>query len=237
VYNELLQRVPHHPGIIRQENKQECRKRTIAQLGLLKNLLNPEYSFLELGAGDCLLSFEVAKHVKKVYAIDVSDELMKTLTCPKNFELVITDGCRVPITPESINVAYSNQMVEHVHPDDTNEQLRGIFNALVPGGIYLCVTPHRFTGPHDISKWFDNAATGLHLKEYTNRELYNLFRRAGFSRVQSYRRLGKRYVKRSLTIAMLLQCVLDRLPYPVRSKTALAAPFKSFLAIRLIATK
>ena len=38
---------------------------------------------------------------------------------------------------------------------------------------FICLTPHRSTGPHDMSKYFGDVATGFHLKEYTNKELYS----------------------------------------------------------------
>jgi hypothetical protein len=50
-------------------------------------------------------------------------------------------------------------------------------------GTYLCVTPSRLNGPHDISKYFDDEATGLHIKEYTNAELQALFLAAEFFRL------------------------------------------------------
>jgi len=53
-------------------------------------------------------------------------------------------------------------------------------------GIYICVTPNRLSGPHDISKYFDVTATRFHLKEYTNTELSDLFKEAGFLKVRAY---------------------------------------------------
>ena len=63
--------------------------------------------------------------------------------------------------------------MEHLHPDDALEQLQNIYSALVPGGIYLCITPNRLSGPQDVSRDFDMVATGFHLKEYTISELSN----------------------------------------------------------------
>ena len=40
-------------------------------------------------------------------------------------------------------------------PEDAVEQLRHLHAALAPGGVYLCITPSRLTGPHDISYLFD----------------------------------------------------------------------------------
>jgi predicted SAM-dependent methyltransferase len=99
---------------------------------------------------------------------------------------VLSDGVSVPVPPGSVNVAYSYQLMEHLHPEDAFEQLENIYAALAPGGLYICITPNRLSGPHDISYYFDNEATGFHLKEYTTWELSRLFKRAGFSQTSAY---------------------------------------------------
>ena len=53
-----------------------------------------------------------------------------------------------------------------------------------PGGVYLLRTPHAFTGPHDISKYFSDTPQGFHMKEYTFREIRDLTRRIGFRKVR-----------------------------------------------------
>jgi hypothetical protein len=73
--------------------------------------------------------------------------------------------------------------MEHLHPDDALEQLGNIHRALKLQGVYCCVTPNRTSGPHDISVYFDSRPRGLHLKEYSYRELSDVLRRAGFRRV------------------------------------------------------
>lgn len=110
----------------------------------------------------------------------------------------------------SVDVAYSNQLMEHLHPDDALEQLANIHRALKPGSVYYCVTPSRISGPHDISVYFDTVAQGLHLKEYSYRGLTDLFRQAGFRRVAYYvSRLGGA-VPRPLLFA--LEALLENIP-------------------------
>jgi len=175
IYDELYQRVPHHPQVSRKANPNEQAK-ALPQMKVLYRFLDKSQIFLEIGPGDCRISFEVAKHVKRVIAIDVSSKITKTTTFPENFELILSYGSSIKLPAESVDIAYSNQLMEHLHPDDAKAQLQGIYNALVPGGIYICITPHRFKGPSDISRYFDDIATGLHLKEYTAYELYRLFK-------------------------------------------------------------
>ena len=91
-----------------------------------------------------------------------------------------------------MTLAYSFQVMEHIHPDDALEQLRNLFAALAPGGSFFCVTPNRLNGPHDVSKFFDLEARGFHLKEYTITELEALFREVGFRKVEARLRFGGR---------------------------------------------
>lgn len=143
--------------------------------------MNANKIFLEVGAGDCAFSFEVSKLVKKVYAVDVSEILTDNSVISENFKLILSDGSSIPVSKDSVDIAYSNQLMEHLHPEDAKTQLENIYSSLVDGGIYICLTPSKLYGPHDISKYFDSVATGFHLKEYTITELNKLFQQVGFS--------------------------------------------------------
>jgi SAM-dependent methyltransferase len=237
LYDELYQRVPHHPQLVRKLSPEEMTKAASEQLKFLGRFLDKNTIFLEVGAGDCALSLKVAQFVKKVYAVDVSDEIVKGLAPPPNFQLILSDGCSVPIPQHSIGVAYSNQLMEHLHPDDACEQLQNIYRALMGGGVYICITPNRLGGPHDISKYFDTIATGFHLKEYTLAELNNLFQKVGFQKVRAY--VGGRGKYTSFPVFPLILCemLLSTLPYTLRRRVALGVPFRLLLGIRLVGTK
>jgi SAM-dependent methyltransferase len=71
-----------------------------------------------LGAGDCALSLEIAKRVKHVFAVDVSEQITAGVQTPDNLTVVICDGCTIPLPANTVDVVYSNQLIEHVHPDD-----------------------------------------------------------------------------------------------------------------------
>jgi len=85
---------------------------------------------------------------------------------------------------ESYDVVISDQVIEHIHPDDTQDHFRGAHDILRPGGRYIFRVPHRFTGPHDVSKVFEcEKSLGMHLREMTFHEIRSLARCAGFSRL------------------------------------------------------
>jgi ubiquinone/menaquinone biosynthesis C-methylase UbiE len=186
IYDYLYKEFPHLAPIRRSAETEAISKFVSPQMRYLKPFLNHDSKFMEIGAGDCTLALHVAKNCREVIAVDVSEEVTKKVrgtTIPSNFRLVICNGVEIPLPRNSINIAYSSQLIEHLYPDDAIIQLKEIYDALVPSGIYICITPNKLTGPHDVSKYFDKIATGLHLKEYTYKEITNLFRKAGFSRV------------------------------------------------------
>jgi hypothetical protein len=124
-----------------------------------------------------------------------------------------------------------------LHPDDPAEQLKNIFHALIPFGVYICVTPNRLSGPHDISKYFDEVATGFHLKEYSTLELSSLFRKVGFSRVRAYIGAKGKYVGLPICTIGLCETLLDKLPYATRKIIMRIQPIKLLQEIRLIGIK
>jgi SAM-dependent methyltransferase len=186
VYDELFRRVPDHPQLSWKTDPDIRSARIEKHLHTIGRFLPKEGTYLEIGAGDCALASRVAARAGKVYALEVSKEITAAATPPVNMEVVITDGRGVPVPPSTVHVAFSDQLMEHLHPDDAAEQLANIHRALAPSGVYLCITPNRLAGPHDISRNFDPVATGFHLKEYTNQELATLMREAGFSRVCTF---------------------------------------------------
>lgn len=102
---------------------------------------------------------------------------------PPNVELKLADANDLSLFDNGVfDVAFSTQLVEHLHPDDIQCHFDEVARVLRPGGRYICETPHPFTGPHDISHHFDEVATCFHLKEYTFGELLELMRLAGFRR-------------------------------------------------------
>jgi SAM-dependent methyltransferase len=225
LYDELFKRVPLHPQLIRKSSPEITAWIVAQRMQLLGRFLKPHRTFLEIGPGDCALSIEASKHVKKVYAVDVSNEIAKNIVFPQNFEFLISEGCNIPVPENSIDVAYSHQLMEHLHPDDAFTQLQNIYKALAPKGIYICITPNRLSGPHDISKYFDEVATGFHLKEYTVTELAELFRSVGFSKIslyKSYRQTSLEIPLNSVTLPIFRICeeFLGILPYLLRRKIA-----------------
>lgn len=208
-------------------------------LKLLRPFLRPESVYLELGPGDCNVALAVARQVQRVYAIDVSREISARDDYPPNFALIISDGTSVPLPAESIDVAYSNQLMEHLHPDDALQQLQNIHRVLRRGAVYVCRTPNALSGPHDVSAFFDEVASGFHLKEYTYGELRGLFGRAGFRRLRAT--VGGRGInlpfRTRLAPLVAVERLLTLLPTRLHKALARTLPMRFILNIQLVATK
>lgn len=233
LYDELFERVPDHPQLRSKDDPEGRRRFVEIEMSLVGRYLRPGDTFMEIGCGDCSLSFEAARHVGKVYGVDVSRAITRGDTIPGNFELLISDGIDVDVQPESVDVAYSRNLIEHLHPDDTVEHVEGVYKALKKGGLYICMTPHRFSGPHDISQFFERKASGFHLHEYTYAEIVSIFRDAGFGKIRSCKRLGLRYLTVPNLPIRILEGLLGTLPYrPRRAVTSFL-----FGLVRIIAEK
>jgi SAM-dependent methyltransferase len=235
VYDELLQRVRHHPLLHARRTAEDIQRNVEVQLSWLAPYFNRDTVFLEIGAGGCHLSLAMAERVKEVIAVDVSNEITSHVEPPPNFRLVISDGTSIPVPPGSIGLAFSNQLMEHLHPDDAIDQLHEIFKALAPGGTYLCFTPNSMTGPHDVSRGFDPVATGLHLHEYTVTELNRMLKAVGFTHTEVM--LQRKNMRVPVGPVMALESVVGALPMALSHKLAVSPGMRGLLGIRIVAKK
>jgi SAM-dependent methyltransferase len=233
-YDELFRRVPHHP-LLHNYSPGEKKRQTAKEVAALQPLVNENTVYLEIGPGDCALAFEIAKRAKQVYAIDVSSEITKNLDAPANFELILSDGSSVPLAAESVDVAFSNQLMEHLHPDDSLRQLENVFRALKTGGTYFCITPNRLSGPHDVSRDFDAVAAGLHLKEYTVTELDALFKKVGFTKTRVYTGVSNIFLP--VFPYKIAEKFLGILPQALRKLLTFNKVVRFLLGVKLVGTK
>lgn len=237
LYDEMYRELPDHPqltGIVSPASRDAQIAKLVARIA---PLLGPDATFLEIGPGDCALSFALAPHCRFVQAVDVSAGAVDAAKQPANFALHISDGTTIPLPDDSVDLAFSDQLMEHLHPDDARDQLREIRRVLVPGGAYLCLTPNRLSGPHDVSRFFSDVAEGFHIHEYTSNELAALMREIGFRRVAAAVPVRGRLVAAPLAPFVALESVLGALPAPLRRRLATSAPIRGMLGVRIFARK
>lgn len=236
VYDELFRRVPSHPQLTRKLDPNAQANAVAERMSLLSLFLRPSSVFLEIGAGDCALSRHVAGLVSRSIALDVSQVILDKAGGTK-MEVALSDGRSIPVAEGTVTVAYSYQLMEHIHPDDAMEQLRNIHSALAIGGKYVCVTPSRLNGPHDVSRYFDQVARGFHLKEYTVSELDKLFLDVGFRQTEAYVGISHRYFRVPVIFLKVLESALERLPYRLRHWLGNLRGFQNFLFVSVAALK
>ena len=152
-------------------------------------------------------------------------------------KLLLSDGRTIDLPGGSIDIAYSYQVIEHIHPDDAMAQLQEIHRVLSPGGAYLCVTPNRLNGPHDVSQFFDDEATGFHLREYTWTGLAALFQSVGFRSVSCWVGFRGRYFRVPLSLLTLMESMVGVLPGKVRRLLGRYPGLQNLLFISLCARK
>jgi SAM-dependent methyltransferase len=171
MYEELFRAVPDHSRLTRQKNLALSQRRVKSQVHLVRKYVDASSTVGEFAPGDCAFCLEMSKHAKFVYGIDISDQRVAPSNFPENFQLIIYDGYHVDLPPQSLDVMFSDQLIEHIHPEDTPLHFQMVAQLLKPGGRYIFRTPHRFSGPHDISRFFSDTPEGFHLKEWTYTEL------------------------------------------------------------------
>ena len=235
VYDELFRRVPDHPQLAIDPAQ---RDREVSQkLRFVSRFLDHRSCLMEIGAGDCAFSLRAAPMIRRGIVVDVSQVIVSASQGMPNLEVVISDGTSLPVEPGSVDVAYSDQLMEHLHPDDALLQLTNVVRVVRPGGVYICITPNRVSGPHDISRIRDKVATGLHLREYTGREIREIFLSAGFRRIDFYAGGRGRYMRIPTALALSAEVAFERLPMVVRRGKIPALTAHVLLGLNIVATR
>jgi SAM-dependent methyltransferase len=232
VYSELFESLPDHPQ--HTSSGETCGVRIVDRIRLLAPLLTPDSAYLEIGCGNAGLPIAIGKTVREVFGMDVTDALIDYESAPSNFRFVKTDGVGMPLPDCSIDLAHSDQLMEHLHIDDAEPQVEEIYRVLKPGGRYLCSTPNKVTGPHDISVYFDDTATGFHMKEYDCASLRDILLKAGFSNV-SFPLVIRGFRPATLPYPMLhgIERIVKAAPGGVRRTRVV----KAIMGITALATK
>ncbi|HEX5983686.1 MAG TPA: class I SAM-dependent methyltransferase, partial [Solirubrobacterales bacterium] len=138
------------------------------------------------------------------------------------------------LPPDSVDLAFSHDVVEHLHPDDMLDHARAVLRVLRPGGVYVCITPNRLSGPHDVSRHFAESPEGFHLREYSATELAAALRQSGFSRVKVFLAAGGHRLSPLLPAAVVrpLEAAIGALPRRLRRRAA-----RCLAAVKVVAVK
>ena len=140
-----------------------------------------------------------------------------------NLTWTISDGVHLDkFEPVNSYDVVSDQVIEHLHPEDVVGHFKGARNILKNEGRYIFAMPHKFFGPWDVSRIFKKAKPkGMHLKEYTVYETVSALRSAGFARIELSRALDRSIrfgISDDVAWLSLLERILSPVPKRIRDK-------------------
>jgi hypothetical protein len=142
VYSRLFAELPDHP----MNHAVGERPRPEHHARYLLPHLGQDVRFLEIGTGDGSLARYLARKCKSVLAIDVTDALKPAADAPKNFRFALPLALR---STQRTAASISRSAIR-------------LWNTCVQ-----TMRPPSCARSSDISCYFDDVATGFHLKEYT----------------------------------------------------------------------
>ncbi len=150
----------------------------------------------EIGSGNAGLARYLASLGHHVTATEVSSERReKSALDTPGLRWATTDGVHLLHyeTAESYSAVISNQVIEHLHPEDLPIHLEHAQQLLRRGGCYILSTPHAAVGPSDIGRVFEaDTLVGMHLREYSYAELERLGIAAGFVSASAVLRIPRK---------------------------------------------
>lgn len=231
-YDRFFKMFPNHSSV----NSKDKENAINQEILIVKKIMTDNNNLLEIGAGDSLFARKACQLFKNVIAIDVSSE-NNNLDFPINYKQIICNGIELPVEYKSIDFIFSNQVAEHLHPEDLEDQTKMIYKCLKYGGIYEIVTPHRYRGPHDVSKYFSSRAEGLHLKEYTIYEIYKILKKIGFKKINLIFKIRGLIILVPVALAFIIENIFRLFPDKIRKKILNKILFKQFFFIRLVGIK
>jgi cyclopropane fatty-acyl-phospholipid synthase-like methyltransferase len=185
----------------------------------------PPRRIYEIGSGKGEMIHYLAQHGYQCVGTEVTHERgHKHAADHLNLTWEITDGVHLDkfTSRKSYDVVLSDQVIEHLHPDDISIHFQSVLKILKDGGKYIFRTPHAHQGPSDLSKVFGcDKPMGMHLKEYTFAEMNEALRLSGFDKIGSVLRVPNR-VQNLFGRIFIPQMSYKYLKYLIKIESAIA---------------
>lgn len=153
-----------------------------------KEIINK--SVIDFGCGEGLFLKNIQKNIphKKLVGVDVF--IPNTLKDNQKIKFVSSSIITFR-SNEKFDVAFSDNVLEHISILDYSSHFQSVFNSLKPGGKFIIIIPNKLFGPSDITRILDNSSSGKtlakggHLNESTYTEMNYLLSKAGFTNFQT----------------------------------------------------
>jgi SAM-dependent methyltransferase len=177
-YMELFEKFPEHD--VFQLDVAGRLRAGILGAGIILPLTLPGQTVLEVGCGRGDVIAHLARKGLRCVGTEPSSHMIDICLDDANVKIFCGTADHLEFPDESFDIVFSQQVIEHMHPDDVPKHFMESYRVLKEGGILSIETPNRTTGPQDVSRGFAKIAEGLHLKEWDVTELVAEFQRAGF---------------------------------------------------------
>jgi ubiquinone/menaquinone biosynthesis C-methylase UbiE len=181
-YAELFDRFPEHGALDADQAERSHRGQLGA--GMVLPLTRPGDCVLEVGCGAGDVLSELAKQGRRCIGIEASEHMVGRCNEKPGVHIVLGSADRLDFPDSSFDLVFSQQVIEHLHPEDLPGHFFECYRVLRLGGTLSVETPNCHTGPQDVSRGFVRVAEGLHLRKWSVPELIQPFRQAGFVRIR-----------------------------------------------------
>lgn len=143
----------------------------------------------EIGSGNGLLITYLSNYGYKCKGTEITHERgeIKESLNP-NLSWCVSDGIHLSQFEgvDKFDIVISTNVMEHFHPDDIVEHFKNVKLVLRNNGKYIFETPNKLFGPNDVSSVFKSITSkGMHLKEYTFKEIKDILINSGFNHIQA----------------------------------------------------
>jgi len=81
MYDELFRQVPDHPRLKQREDPELTALANQNKLRLIQRFINESTVLVEFAPGDCRFAMSLCDRVKRVYAVDISDQKDNLVMC------------------------------------------------------------------------------------------------------------------------------------------------------------
>lgn len=142
-------------------------------------------SIIDFGCGEGYFLMNIQRNVSYTKLTGVDVFIPETLSNNTHIDF-ISSGIINFKTPTKYDIAFSDNVLEHLSPLDLKDHLNSVYESLVPGGKFIFVMPNRLFGPMDVTRILDNSSSGKvraqggHLNESTYHEMIDILEKIGF---------------------------------------------------------
>jgi SAM-dependent methyltransferase len=201
-------------------------------------LVGRNKKILEIGSGPGHLIRYLAGLGNECFATEITKERGASLgPDSKGVVWEQTDGVNLSnFFPENtFDYVLSDQVFEHLHPDDHIIHLAEARKVLKPGGQYILRTPHRSYGPSDLSWAFGlEQAVFLHLFEPDYISMTHLMRDAGYAKLSAVLAYGRFRLAVRSSLLLSYQVLIDQLETILVKSHAQRLAFRKYGKIFLV---